>query len=438
VPTSLASAEEAARSQPQQAGRCFALSLPRLQLLALFFAALAIRLAAVMVLQPRLGGDGSGYIAWAQALVAGSPEALTGLRVEHAPLYGVLLAAGLLIPGVQITWFAVLVQALAGAATVVVLARLTARETASRTAGLCAGAIAVVQISFVFWTTYVVSETVFLLIVAIAADQVLLLRSSRNPARDGAIVGVLALLSIAARPTGAVLVLALLVVIATTARWNDRRLAILISSFCLPFALVVSVTSLGALVSGSSVPSGISGRVADWTRSAIENGLLWTESGRATIGVDLGVYPPPIIGTLPPDQRDEFLHAGPLTFAQRHPEFVVAQAARKLRMFWAPALPEYSLAHAVASSAYFLTFYALALAGFVLARRITSLTTLASLSVGLFTLASLITIVDYDQRYRLPVELFLMPMAGSGVAWLLSHRADQPPARSSDMCAAAH
>jgi hypothetical protein len=419
VPTSLASAEEAATAQLHHAGRPFALAIPRLQLLALFGAALAIRLVAVVLLQPRLGGDGGGYIAWAQALVSGSPDALSGFRVEHAPLYGVFLATGLLLPGVQITWFAVLSQSLAGAATVVVLTRLTERETGSGTAGFCAGAIAAVQISFVFWTAYVVSETLFLLIVAITADRVLLLCSSRNPARDGAVVGILALLSIAARPTGVAVVLAMLVVVAMAAHRNRRRLAMLLGSFCLPFAFLLAVSTLAAFISGSNVPSSIPSRVADWTRSAVVDGLLWTESGRATTGIDLDAYPPPVVDTLPPDQRTDFLQAGPLSYAQRHPEFVVAQEARKLRSFWAPALPEYSLRHAIASSLYFLTFDALALAGFVFARRNTAFITLASLSVVLLTLISLITIVDYDQRYRLPGELMLVPFAGLGLTWIL-------------------
>jgi hypothetical protein len=388
----------------------------------LFFAALAIRVVAVTLLQPRLGGDGSGYLAWAQAVVRADPTALTELRVEHAPLYGLFLAAGLLIPVVPITWYVVLSQALAGTATVVVLARLTARETNYRLAGLCAGAIAAVQISFVFWTAYVVSETVFLLIVAVAADRVLLLRCARNPARDALVVGMLALLSIAARPTGAAFVLAMLVLIAMAAHRSPKRLALLLTSFSAPFILVVVLTAVAAQLSSSSVPAAIPSRVADWTRSAVENGLLWTETGRATVGIDLGVTPPPVVQTLSPDQRDEFLIEGPLAFAARHPEFLAQQAIRKLRMFWTPALPEYAPAHALAASLYFVPFYALALAGFVLARRQTFLITLTGLSVMLFTLTSVITIVDYDQRYRLPAELFLIPLAGCGLAWLIRRR----------------
>ncbi len=419
MPTSPPSAEEATRTQPDPVARPSAIANPRLHLLALFFAALAIRLVAVEVLQPRIGIDGNGYLAWAQAVVRGDPGALSELRVEHAPLYGLFLAAGLLIPGVQITWFVVLSQAVAGAATVVVLARLTSRETGNRLAGLCGGAISAVQISFVFWTAYVVSEPLFLLIVAIAADRVLLLRFSTNPARDGLVVGLLASLSVAARPTGAVLVASMFVLVVMAAQQNGRRLAIFVSTFCLPFALLIAVGSVAALVSGSNVSSTMTSRVAEWTRSAIENGLLWTETGRGTTGIDLDVSPPPVISTLPPEQRDEFLRAGPLAFASRHPEFVVAQDARKLRMFWTPVLPEYSLVHAVASTLYFVPFYALAAVGLVRAWRLKWLVLLTTLTVAMFTVTSLITIVDYDQRYRLPVELLLVPLAGIGLGWIV-------------------
>jgi hypothetical protein len=422
VPKSPPSAEEATRTQLAHVARPSAIANPRLQLPAVFFAALAIRLGAVIVLQPRLAVDGAGYLAWAQAVVRGDPSALAELRVEHAPLYGLFLAVGLLIPAVQITWFVVLSQAVAGAATAVVLARLTARETGSRIAGLCAGAIAAVQISFVFWTAYVVSETLFLLIVAVAADRVLLLRCARHPARDALALGILALLSLAARPTGAAFVLAMLVLMVIAAWRHLRRLAVLLGGFSAPFLLVLVLTAAAAQVSGSSVLASIPTRITDWTRSAVENGLLWTETGRATVGIDLGVNPPPVVQTLPPEQRDEFLREGPLTFAARHPVFFLQQTLRKLRMFWAPALLEYTPIHTVAASLFFVPFYALALAGFVLARRAIFLITLCGLSVVLFTLTSVLTIVDYDQRYRLPAELFLIPLAGCGLAWLIGRR----------------
>ena len=83
-------------------------------------------------------------------------------------------------------------------------------------------------------------------------------------------------------------------------------------------------------------------------------------------------------------------------------------------------LPEYSLAHAIGSGAYFGAFYVLAVLGLVRVRRYDALTTLCLASALLFTLISVVTIVDYDQRYRLPAELFLVPLAGLGLSWLLS------------------
>jgi hypothetical protein len=405
-------------------------------LLGLFCVALAIRVVVVALVQPKLGADTVGYLADARAIAQNGPAGLVALRLEHAPLYSLLLAVGLFIPVLEITWFAALSQAIVGAATVAVLARLTTRETRSANAGICAGGIAAVQISFVFWTAYVLSDTLFLFLVALCADRLLLLRDSSNTARDAALIGFLTLVTIAARPTGAAFAVAVLPVLVMAGRRDVRKLAIVLGGFALPFVLLIAIGLAGTRLSGSDLPEATAGRLAAWVRSGVENGLLWTESGRATSGVDVDVYPPPVLHMLPPEQQDEFLQLGPLGFAARHPEFVLQQDLRKLRMFWTPVLPEYSLPHAIATGLYFVAFYVFALTGFAHARRLTSLVALVSSSVLLFTLTSLITFVDYDQRYRLPAELLLVPLAGVGLAGVLqrvlirgTHR--QPPVESS-------
>jgi len=422
-------------AQRSRSGRLLSLSgktrmvgdgrLHRRALVGIFGLALAIRLVAVFATGPKLGGDSPEFLTWAHAVGTNGLHALPLLRVEHAPLYGIFLAAGLLLPGLDLSWFAVLAQAVLGALTAVVVARFGARETRNSMAGLCAGAIAAIQVSFVFWTAYVLSDTLFLLLLAVCVDRVLLLRNAAHAARSALVVGGLAVLCIAARPTGVALSLALVPLVIMAAHRQVPRLAALLAGFGLPFLLV------GALVLvGGAGPAGAA-RVTDWARSGVVNGLLWTETGRATSGVDLDVNPPPVVNTLPPSERDEFLQADPLTFAAHHPEFVVAQSVRKLRTFWAPALPEYSLPHALAAGLYFGLFYVLALAGLVEARRFTPLVTLVVLGVAAFTLTSLVTIVDYDLRYRLPAELLLTPLAGLGLAWLIAHvvvqGAERPP-----------
>lgn len=412
------------------------LRLGRLHYLAVFCLALAIRVLDIALVQPKSGPDTADYIALGRAILESGPRALSTVHVAHPPLYSLFLAIGLAIPVFDIAWFAALSQAFLGAATAVILARMTARETGNGTAGLCAGLFAAVQISFVFWAAYVLSDTLFLFLLAMCADRVLALRGSRHLSRDALGVGILVILVVAARPTGVVFGVAVLaLVVASAAGLRGQARAMLLGSFSLPIALLIVLAAAGGSASGWSATT-VSGGLVDWSRSAVENGLLWTEAGRGTSGVDLDVSPPPVVDTLPPDQRTEFLHDGALAFATRHPEFVIDQGMRKFRTFWTPVLPSYSFAHALASSAYFLSFYALAVVGLLRARGSKWLVTVTAISVVLFTLTSLITFVDYDQRYRLPAELMLVPLAGIGLAWVLDRVAfrgtkQRPPVESS-------
>jgi len=315
-----------------------------------------------------------------------------------------------------VSWLAVVAQALCGAATVVIVARLTARETENRLAGLGAGAVAAIHVSFVFWTAYLLSETLFLLLLAVTADRLLVIGHSRRPALSAFGVGILSAVAIAARPTGVAFVAACgLALFALTRRQSIRSVPVL-SAYAAPFAALVLAGVALAIAAPTGPAASAPGRLGEWLRSGVQNGLVETEYGRATSGVDLDVNPPPIIETLPTDQRVEFVDLGPFGFAAKHPEFVAQQSLRKLRMFWTPVLPEYSLFHAILSGTYFAAFYALTLAGFAACDKGSPLSVLCLSSVVMFTLTSVITIVDYDQRYRLPAELFMLPFAGVGLA----------------------
>jgi len=96
---------------------------------------------------------------------------------------------------------------------------------------VCAGAIAAAHVSFVFWTPYVLSDTLFLLLAAVALTGSGL-ASFDDPGWDAGIVGCLAILSIAARPTGTVLCVALVPLIVMAAHRNGRRMALLLGAFC--------------------------------------------------------------------------------------------------------------------------------------------------------------------------------------------------------------
>ncbi|MBV9582027.1 MAG: glycosyltransferase family 39 protein, partial [Chloroflexi bacterium] len=377
----------------------------------------------------KTGVDGAGYLSSAQALRDHGLAAIAGLPIEHSPTYPLVLWLGLLLP-VDVSWFVVIVQAVVGAATVLVLVRLTLRETGDRHAARAAGVIAAIQITFVFWTTYLLSETVFLFLIAVTADRTLVLKSSRHLLRDATLVGVLALLSISVRPTGVAFMVALLITIIAIGR---QGLVTRLAGFLVPTVVISVLVFSSAAIGHNSQSTGLVERVGDWARSAVKNGLLETEQGRATSGVDLDLAEPPILETLPADQRQEFVQSGPLVFAVHHPSFVLEQTARKFKIFWEPATPDYSRAHALGSTAYFLIFYALAVVGAIYGIRYRLLFVVCVASVAMFTLTSLATIVDYDQRYRLPAELFLVPLAGIGLAFVgrwRNHRiASTAPAR---------
>jgi len=69
---------------------------------------------------------------------------------------------------------------------------------------------------------------------------------------------------------------------------------------------------------------------------------------------------------------------------------------RKLRAFWAPRCLNIPGPRA-RGSLYFVSFYALAIGGLTQARRLTR-GHARQPGIGLFTLTSVITFVDYDQR----------------------------------------
>ena len=73
--------------------------------------------------------------------------------------------------------------------------------------------------------------------------------------------------------------------------------------------------------------------------------------------------------------------------------------------------------HKLWAGAYFVTLYILAISGTLRRWREPLVRLLVTLlAVTLATV--MVTIVDYDGRYRLPAELYLVPLAAAGIAQL--------------------
>ena len=101
------------------------------------------------------------------------------------------------------------------------------------------------------------------------------------------------------------------------------------------------------------------------------------------------------------------------------------QALRKFKVMWEPFLPEDSVPHRVVSTLYLVASYVLGVLGWLTAPRDRALRpflVITSVGVAVFTLVCLITFVAYDQRYRLPAELFLIPLSALGLREALGWR----------------
>jgi hypothetical protein len=140
-------------------------------------------------------------------------------------------------------------------------------------------------------------------------------------------------------------------------------------------------------------------------------GTMWNEVGRGTVGVDLLL--PPGYSTWSFADQETFARTETVRFVTESPPRFALLTIRKTLWFWLPANPEWSFAHKVLSGGYFLGLYAIAILGLAHMRRVVFAWLLVAAIVGL-VIPIVLTVVDYDGRYRLPVEVCLLPLAAAG------------------------
>lgn len=369
---------------------------------AVLLGATAVRLGALALAGPRLGGDSPHYLSAARQLQAQGVSGLAGLDPTAAPLYPVVMAASAWVFGGDPVTGAVAMQVLLGAVTAALLARIAYRMSAgSLSAAVVTGGVAAVYPALVFWGLYVLTESLFLFLFALCLDRLLVLRVSRRPAVDALVAGLAVGATVLTRPTAGpfALFLPMYVWMAVGGHWRARLRALAgLAASALPVAALLIATQL------RPTPIDLPAKLSNYVWSAIWFGLQWTERGRATPGID-------IIGDPPGGAQ-----AAAIAWIASDPVYFLAQAARKLKVFWSPVLPEFSVQHAAVNLAVYLPLYAAAIGGVRRIWRSPPLRALVLAAVASFTLVSMITFVDYDQRFRLPVEVCLIPLAGVGIA----------------------
>ena len=362
-----------------------------------------------------MGVDSYRYVEQAQQVVAHGIAGLLGVPLESSPLYTLLLAGAVLVAGTSATWVVCIVQAVLGTITVLVLAGLAERAVHSRSAGLATAAVGAVQPTFVFWSSYVLTDTAFLLLVALAADRLHATVAGRHPLRDGFASALLLVVGLVLRPTAAPFAAVAPLFVVCALFPHRKRLFRALAGLLVP-ALAGAMLSAVAVLTGSPIVGPDSqARLDNYAWSAVYQGLEWTEQGRATAGLDI-VVPAEVMDRRPPE-RAVWFESQSRAWIEHDPGYFAAQVGRKVRAFWSPILPEWSTTHKLLTGGYFAIFYALALVGAWRAWRVDrSFVALLLLGAATFTATSALTIVDYDLRYRLPAEALLLPLAGVGLA----------------------
>lgn len=372
-----------------------------------FALALVVRCAALIALGIRSSGDTSGYLAAAAALRS-DPFTTADAFMNLPPLYVLALA----VTGGGVA--AATLNVIAGAAIAPLLGIATERHL-GRSAGIAAAALVVIEPAFIQWTAYLLTDTLALFLFAVSIE-----RSS------AALAGGRHLASFAAGAAAALAVLsraayAAPAVAALFAQVRSRRARARTALFVLAVIVVVGAPVARNVAAGvGPVPYRDQGWFLLWA------GTTWTERGRGTVGVDI-VYPPEH-AAWDASQRQSFYRDSVIRFVTEHPAEMAVQIARKSIWFWSPLYPEWSTFHKIWSTAIYGALYVLALLGLIRAWRSPYAQLLVLAILGTHAAVAL-TIVDYDARYRLPAELYLLPLAAAG-AVSVAHRVTSSRQRS--------
>jgi hypothetical protein len=115
------------------------------------------------------------------------------------------------------------------------------------------------------------------------------------------------------------------------------------------------------------------------------------------------------------DERLAYFRTDSIAFIAGHPLDYVGLMFRKLLWLWLPVYPEYSLVHKLWSGALYSSVYVLAIVG-AWHRRRSPLTKLLVGVIAAVCVEVMLTIMDFDGRYRLPVLVALMPLTAVGIA----------------------
>lgn len=372
----------------------------------LFVPAFVVRAIFVMI-QLRFGvfdisfeaTDSTLYRGLADSLVGRGAYSLDGTPTAFVtPGYPLFLAVLYVVSRSGL--FIGLVQAGLGAATVVALAAI-AHRLAGRDAALATGIMAAFYPHLVFWTGYVLTETLYVFILSVALLAAARALESNRPLRRAAMAGALFGAASLVRPVA----LGFGIMLAVAGIFSTRyRVRVLLGLGTLTLVLAPWVARNAVVLDSPIITSTESGHVL-WQGNSPE------ASGGSRGYVDgLDFEPLELPEGISETEADRIHRAEALSWMAKHPARVAALIPKKLWNMWRPTYQGASALNSTVTYVTYLPLLALAVPGLVLSRRRDVLGGIVVAFVAYHLVVH--GLVTGMIRFRLPVEAVLTIPAG--------------------------
>ena len=364
--------------------------------------------------------DSSTYEGLSLSLLAGEGYGLGRPSALRPPGYPLFLAATYWIFGLKNHLAVQFLHILMGAGTPLLI-REIGREIKDGPTGTIAAWIGVFQINLIFWTGYLLTEALFIPFLVLTFYLVVRLSkrdTTRNLIFAGLAMGALLLIRPSAVPFVAL--------VYPWYAWVRRRRKQKIFS---PLCILIFSTALVVLpwvarnysVFDRFIPLTTGGPgVLHW-------GTQWNSVDRDMKAV----------GLTDKKQRDEFEKRDEymrifVAYVKENPGRYSKLMVQKAAVFWSLYFPQWSARHKAFKGIFFGLLFGLSLLGLVSSRVDREYAAVFWIFCLSTTLLVMVTVVDYDNRFRVPVEAILSVTAALGffrAKEIWTGRRQQNPAR---------
>ncbi len=383
-------------------------------LILIIFIALILRIGSAVILRdnsPR--GDAADYVNIAKNIVAGQGFVSTRMNLYsyRPPLYPLFLSL-IYLSGSSDYLTVILIQSIISSLTCW-LVYLIAESIYNRTAALCAAALTAVYPGLIYYSTQLLSESLFIFILYSA---ITIFYRSRNRIGKWVLIGILMGLSSLCRPMALPLTILLLPFFAFNLNRGILRWLVV---FIFAVLVILPWTWRNYQVHHHPVPITTYGGANLWLGNY--------PGATGYIGTPEGIQTLLRRNDLPEPEKDSLCYRKALSYISAHPGHFLKLSAKRFLLFWNP-IPEKQFGPArirgrvtlyrIVAAGSFISLLILAGTGIAFTSRIWKKTWLLLFLILYFP--AILMFYYISLRYRLPVIPALAVFGGQGVLAITS------------------